>query len=254
MSRVGKTLIASLLFIAYISFFAAIYTLIPDQFIFSTAHKEPSYVLTTKESSQLVSRLIAGEIERYPSRSPLGYLTGSKQVIEELLNSSPTQHTAFPGRFDTDFMTVRQEKAEILYIFGNGATIVGGCSVKKSVLPPSEYSPEQGKTHHYEGACNVQMLTGSEESAALVFSSPIDTAVFDNVLNPELGLQEGLFFRFLYFSTVTATTLGYGEIVPLTDTARALTSLQSVFGLILMGILIYWTTSTRGKENGSRKR
>lgn len=42
----------------------------------------------------------------------------------------------------------------------------------------------------------------------------------------------------LYFSFVTMTTLGYGEILPLTEEARALTILLSILGPMYVAILI----------------
>jgi hypothetical protein len=46
------------------------------------------------------------------------------------------------------------------------------------------------------------------------------------------------FLEALYFSFVTMTTLGYGEILPLTDEARALTILLSILGPMYVAILI----------------
>ena len=39
----------------------------------------------------------------------------------------------------------------------------------------------------------------------------------------------------LYLSMVTITTLGYGDIVPLTNTARILIGVESTLGIIIMG-------------------
>lgn len=55
----------------------------------------------------------------------------------------------------------------------------------------------------------------------------------------------GGFQRFLYFSTVTITTLGYGDIVPLTDRARLLTALESILGVVLAGLFINNVTAKR---------
>jgi len=41
--------------------------------------------------------------------------------------------------------------------------------------------------------------------------------------------------RMFYLSAVTSSTLGYGDIVPLTNTTRILVALQSLMGLLLMG-------------------
>ncbi|MGZ5445146.1 MAG: potassium channel family protein [Thermoanaerobaculia bacterium] len=48
----------------------------------------------------------------------------------------------------------------------------------------------------------------------------------------------GTYSRFVYFSVVTLTTLGYGDIVPISDRARGLVSLQSVFGVVVIGLFL----------------
>ena len=44
--------------------------------------------------------------------------------------------------------------------------------------------------------------------------------------------------RMLYLSTVTITTLGYGDIVPLTPLARFLVALEATLGVVLVGLFL----------------
>ena len=44
--------------------------------------------------------------------------------------------------------------------------------------------------------------------------------------------------EWIYFSFVTMTTLGYGDLLPVSATARALAYLQAVFGLFYIAILV----------------
>ncbi len=44
--------------------------------------------------------------------------------------------------------------------------------------------------------------------------------------------------EWLYFSFVTMTTLGYGDMSPVSATARALAYLQAVFGQFYVAILV----------------
>ncbi|MEI6856832.1 potassium channel family protein [Psychrilyobacter sp.] len=49
------------------------------------------------------------------------------------------------------------------------------------------------------------------------------------------GLEaKGLYFRGMYFSFITLTSVGYGEIVPISIVAQALTMLESVMGVLLL--------------------
>lgn len=43
-----------------------------------------------------------------------------------------------------------------------------------------------------------------------------------------------------YFSTMTLTTIGYGDLVPTTDTSKIVTSIYSIVGI---GIILYLATS-----------
>ena len=46
--------------------------------------------------------------------------------------------------------------------------------------------------------------------------------------------------RFEYLSFVTITTLGYGDITPLTDKASALVIIEAVVGQIYLVVLVAW--------------
>lgn len=46
------------------------------------------------------------------------------------------------------------------------------------------------------------------------------------------------FYHFLYFSVTSITSVGYGDITPVTDQARSLAILEQLFGLFFMTVLI----------------
>ena len=50
--------------------------------------------------------------------------------------------------------------------------------------------------------------------------------------------------HFLYFSFVTLTTLGYGDIIPIRETARALSNIESIFGQFYIAILVGGVVAT----------
>jgi hypothetical protein len=67
---------------------------------------------------------------------------------------------------------------------------------------------------------------------------------------------EGWNSEWLYFSFVTMTTLGYGDISPVTATARALAYMQALFGQLYVAVLVAGLVGThisarqRQKDNG----
>jgi Ion channel len=50
--------------------------------------------------------------------------------------------------------------------------------------------------------------------------------------------SSGSFLRMIYFSVVTITTLGYGDILPLTERARMLVAIEAVFGVVTIGFFL----------------
>ena len=55
--------------------------------------------------------------------------------------------------------------------------------------------------------------------------------------------------RFSYFSFVTLSTLGYGDITPLTRPARNLAALEAIFGQLYLAVLIARLVSQQGTTN-----
>jgi len=60
-----------------------------------------------------------------------------------------------------------------------------------------------------------------------------DSFSFPTDLTPNL-------FRYLYFSFVTITTLGYGDVAPLTHKAGSLVILEAVTGQIYLVVIVAW--------------
>ena len=59
------------------------------------------------------------------------------------------------------------------------------------------------------------------------------------------------FWNSLYFSIVTITTLGYGDVTPTTDFAKILVSVESLVGLFLLGMFLN-LESRRASQNNNK--
>ena len=57
----------------------------------------------------------------------------------------------------------------------------------------------------------------------------------DEVHNPDGAFQ---FADFVYFSFVTLTTLGYGEITPISAQARSVAMMEAVSGVLYIAVLV----------------
>jgi voltage-gated potassium channel Kch len=54
----------------------------------------------------------------------------------------------------------------------------------------------------------------------------------------ETGAEEGLSEKLVYYSLVTMTTLGYGDITPATVLARRLSVIEAMMGQLYVAILV----------------
>ena len=56
-------------------------------------------------------------------------------------------------------------------------------------------------------------------------------------VNPETGaVTFATFFDALYWATVTLTTVGYGDMIPVTDIGRFVSMLSSLFGVAIIAL------------------
>jgi Ion channel len=63
----------------------------------------------------------------------------------------------------------------------------------------------------------------------------------------------GLLTRMIYFSAVTITTLGFGDITPVSSVARLLVGIEAVVGAVLVGLFLNAVAQKWGNEPGRRQ-
>ena len=85
------------------------------------------------------------------------------------------------------------------------------------------------------GAVSVYLLLGFVFAGlyALVYQGNAQAISFGENIDGVVDYRD-----FLYFSFVTLTTLGYGDILPLTHAARSLSILEAVSGVVFMATTI----------------
>jgi len=93
------------------------------------------------------------------------------------------------------------------------------------------------RRHQIEGALAAYLLIGLAWSFAynFVYLLRPDSFAFANALVADDPASAG---RFLYFSFVTLTTIGYGDITPTTATTEMMAVLQALVGQLFPAILL----------------
>jgi hypothetical protein len=120
-----------------------------------------------------------------------------------------------------------------LTFFGTAAALIGW----------EIWRAQRVETEAILGAVAVYCLLGLCWGLAFSIVEFAEPGSFHNVCEPRLGdvgCQATLadFPRLYYFSFVTLTTLGYGDVVPLTRVAEGVVTMASVSGQLFLAIMI----------------
>jgi hypothetical protein len=94
--------------------------------------------------------------------------------------------------------------------------------------------------HRIQGAVAAYLLLGVIWAHAFGLVELLRPGAFSGPVNPADGPRS-----FFYFSFVTLTTVGYGDILPVHPTARSLAALEAVVGPLYLAILIARLVSLR---------
>ena len=129
---------------------------------------------------------------------------------------------------------------DVRRVIGNAAAMafLGYCIGK--MFNAVVMTPGRVTTNRLMGALCVYLLMGLFWSTGYGIIEALGPGSFSGVSSSnvdEMG-NPGVGSKLSYFSYVTQTTLGYGDIAPLTDMARALASLQAIIGQLYLTVLV----------------
>ena len=101
-----------------------------------------------------------------------------------------------------------------------------------SVLAPGKVTRDK-----IAGAISVYLLLGMVWALLYIVLASAHPGTFDLPAGAE-GQGEATEYTFFYFSFVTLTTLGYGDITPVSPVSQTLAWLQAVVGQLYLAILV----------------
>jgi len=145
----------------------------------------------------------------------------------------------------TDITQVRYAGGDIEHIKMNSGTVINiGVVVLRPIIYPFTFSKIKDELSHYpqEEFSFYQKVFPYLEVKNIYI--PISIELY-NSLNDLRSNEKGLstsdtetYFRMLYLSLVTITTVGYGDVVPITTKTRLFVGSEAILGLVLLGLLI----------------
>lgn len=223
MNNIIKALLFILFYIATASAFALYYYLaIPEDFHFSAYNQE--FIKTAQDES--LSRQLSHILRKHST--PHNYPESvSSPLVPDSIDFR--QNLILHYSFTLDKQHINTELTIKKPIEINGRPMLP--FFKKTYRPPH-------KTQYNFSEMKIPI-------------SPDLFRVLTDYYNNKLVSGDGplnLFSRAFYFSAITITTIGYGDIIPLTDTARNAVACEALLGMIILGLCIGTLTNQKKKD------
>jgi len=234
--------------------FAIIFYLFPDDFYHSTVQYEP---FIQNETEQILHDLKNSLIEQLKRKHPDGIVTYKERELHGNalrartwnVEGESASFVLYTHLLKPRFMTywgVRvsfninpaqakskgtQPGEELIWIPEVLLTFEELASIRSpDYVPPVPVTEVFDTFKAIDGKNHLYLTISTELSEKII-------AFADGMRGRPTHLP-GKFIRMFYLSAVTITTLGYGDIVPLTTRARALITAEAILGIILIGFFL----------------
>lgn len=249
----------AILYIAAIPAFALIYAFgMPREFYHATAAREPEgwYVIDAARS-QLES----------VQKAWLGALPKDMRVSGASITSlDPTQNGGFDCVVHFHIGKNQQYASAKLSVrvVERHMRVLDGQTTYQTALPfelrdlPDAITAELRRWHRDDRGPFTDWEVGDSPGAVIRGGMKVPSGVAERLLDAwkiaALGRpsETGRFQRYLYFSAVTITTVGFGDVVPLTNRARLTVAAESVYGIVVIGMFLNALARRAGERASSR--
>jgi len=244
------------IYILSIVIFGFIYKHISEGFYHTTVQHEKRTVELKDTIDKMVEHGITANIDEFCKKDPGRYssldfcsisklrlevtVTGRSTLISkiELPRLSSINHksrsASYYKSFDKNFLSITVS----MKLGGN--ELVAELLENSSNVSSDEVEQVLRTLFNYRSGS----LTYKPELRLNVYSPEFEENIYQysekyyEIINGFPDKATGSFARLLYFSAITQSTLGYGDIVPISDVARFWVSIQSVAGIILIGLFL----------------
>jgi hypothetical protein len=100
------------------------------------------------------------------------------------------------------------------------------------------------------GAVCIYLLLGLNWSVFYLFINMANPGSFHGLTSTAIGTQ---FSEFMYYSFVTITTVGYGDITPAKPIARTVANLEAIVGQFYVAVLVAWLVGMYLSDKGRNR-
>jgi hypothetical protein len=242
------------MYLSLIIVFAIIFYFIRDDFYHSTVKYEP---FIDAETEQILDGLKTALVEQLKIKHPNGVVTYSEVRLSG--NALRTHRWQVEGEFASFVLYTNLPKPRLMTYWGVQVSFhIDPVRARSKGTPPGDemiWVPEilitftelaSLRSEDYVSPFPVSEVFNTYKGADRKehMYLPISRELSDRILAFAKGMKgrpthlPGNFFRMLYLSAVTITTLGYGDIVPLTTRARLYITTEAILGMVVIGLFL----------------
>jgi hypothetical protein len=221
-----------------------IYFILADHFYYAAAKYDTVVLAQAEAVAQRLRDTYRADAHLPPIRRPT--------LKEELLGPVEPPDQKFTMRFESDRVEVvvsgefpRRSTPGRAW-FGTAVLDFGAVYFEK----PTSWG--NWETQLLSVYVTPQVISGYHDDLASVFPCPNSSGACLRMTGPDILVikdlqaagagrvsdEQNSYLRMLYFSAVTITTLGYGDIVPVTSTARGVVTIEIIMGPLLFGLFL----------------
>lgn len=250
----GRPIVYLIMYLSLILIFAVMFYLIRDDFYHSTVKYEP---FIDAETEKILDELKTTLVEKLKIKHANGIVTYSELQLSG--NALRTRTWQVEGESASFVLYTNLPKPRFMTYWGVRVSFnINPVQFRhKETLPGEEliWIPELLITFDELASIRSEVYV-SPVPVSEVFDTykgpdrkehmylPISRELSDKILAFAKGMKgrpthlPGNFVRMFYLSAVTITTLGYGDIVPLTTRARLCITAEAILGMILIGLFL----------------
>lgn len=236
----------ALIYIALIPTFGIIYSLLPGSFYHATLQHEDTFEAKRLSIQSQLNNIVEKNWASYPSEHDRSIADNNKTWIIQPLYLDNVQiqdnrvdcttELLFWPKFTKEGWTGKQYLSlkTSFNVYPEFDIVFTHIELPDNM---KKFFPDEDAKSDFEST----IFNIPENTAALL---KLPTGVRQDILDYSRGVQgtgssiEGNFWRMLYLSSCTITTLGYGDIVPMTTTSRLLVSIEAILGIVLIGLFL----------------
>ena len=151
-------------------------------------------------------------------------------------------------RWAGDFVDFPPAVVVVQQALGAAAIAVSGVAILADVVRAERVTPEK-----ITGALSVYLLLGYVWGIVFTILETLQPGSFNLALGSAAaaGSRGEVFRQLLYYSFITLSTLGYGDITPLSEGARSLAALEALTGQIYLAVLVARLVGLEISQRGS---